>query len=554
MQPRSDAPGPNDGGDLRAQGRTSFYIQERCNSDSNSNSHGNSIGSSSITTSPSYDDEECHRHHRHHHQHHRHHPRPDQSSPKPKRTSREIYRKGRRRRRRRESFEYTYGDDDSPWSPWSRWRLALKLVYAVVVPAVVIYLLGRFDRTLQQRNQILEKSLVSSSDLLKPKSSSSSSSSSWTINVAQSTVPVPSPSITETHQEEEQHPYPQQQQQQKKKKEPQSKEDNVYHAVKSSPLWETLTDALSRFVPFHLQHSYRSQKHSQHPIPSRMVQHIAFDSFLLLGDSITQHSFNVKEQGFGAQLAHLYQRRLDIINRGFSGYTTEQAIHLLPQFLPRSQHQSQNGSHQKEESQSPSTSNIQFLTIFYGANDACLAPSPQHVDLARYEENIRTLIDMVHSPDSSTYSPETKVIVICPPPINEDRWALRRKDQGMKMDRDKDVTRRYAEACLRIGKEYRSRNRQQQAQQCQVDVIDTWGIMMEQVRTGKHTLDGYLKDGLHLASEGNNVIFEEIMKVIKSRYPEWDPSTMPMHAPWWGHLDRNSPEDDLMLCGNKAKP
>jgi len=27
----------------------------------------------------------------------------------------------------------------------------------------------------------------------------------------------------------------------------------------------------------------------------------------------------VDERGFGAQLAHLFQRRLDIVNRGFSG-------------------------------------------------------------------------------------------------------------------------------------------------------------------------------------------------------------------------------------------
>ncbi|KAF9570800.1 hypothetical protein EC968_001400 [Mortierella alpina] len=294
-----------------------------------------------------------------------------------------------------------------------------------------------------------------------------------------------------------------------------------------------------------------------------MVQQVAYGSLLLFGDSITQYSFNVAERGFGAQLAHLFQRRLDVINRGFSGYTSEQAIHLLPQFLPRSSQpqqepQRQNGDseHQEqEESQSSSDrTKIEFLTLFFGANDACLAPSPQHVDVARYERNLRALIEMVHSPASPTYSPETRIIVICPPPIDEIRWAIRRKERGMRMDRDKEVTRRYAETCLRVAQEYQERNREQESlQHCQVDVIDTWNIMMEQVKAGNHTLDEYLKDGLHLASQGNDVIFQEIMKIIRGRYPEWDPDTMPMHAPWWGNLDPKNPEKDLLICANKHR-
>lgn len=76
----------------------------------------------------------------------------------------------------------------------------------------------------------------------------------------------------------------------------------------------------------------------------------------------------------------------------------------------------------------------------------------------------------------------------------------------MAMDRDKEVTRRYAQTCLRIGQEYAARNEQQQpAQQRQVEVIDTWGIMTRNVESGEMSLDDYLKDGLHLASVGNNV-------------------------------------------------
>ncbi|KAG0197194.1 hypothetical protein BGX33_000851, partial [Mortierella sp. NVP41] len=65
--------------------------------------------------------------------------------------------------RRRSSSAWAYGEDARPWSPWSRWRLVLKLLYAVVVPAVIIYLLKNMDQRVpsqhkqqpqqQQRNQ-----------------------------------------------------------------------------------------------------------------------------------------------------------------------------------------------------------------------------------------------------------------------------------------------------------------------------------------------------------------------------------------------------------------
>lgn len=47
-----------------------------------------------------------------------------------------------------------YGEDrEQPWSPWSRWRVVLKLLYAVIVPAIIMYLLGRFDRSLQGQDR-----------------------------------------------------------------------------------------------------------------------------------------------------------------------------------------------------------------------------------------------------------------------------------------------------------------------------------------------------------------------------------------------------------------
>ncbi|KAF8920448.1 hypothetical protein BGZ58_004388 [Dissophora ornata] len=173
----------------------------------------------------------------------------------------------------------------------------------------------------------------------------------------------------------------------------------------------------------------------------------------------------------------------------------------------------------------------------------------------RYGNNIRTLIEMVHNPNSTTYSPQTKIIVICPPPIDETRWAAYRQWQGQAMDRNKDVTRQYSETCLKIGQEYEAKNSVQSSpHHCQVNVIDTWGVMSKRIESGQQSLRDYLSDGVHLTAKGNNLIFEQIMNVVRHRYPEWDPETMLMHGPWWANLDLKNPEVDLLVCANKVRP
>lgn len=75
--------------------------------------------------------------------------------------------------------------------------------------------------------------------------------------------------------------------------------------------------------------------------------------FVLFGDSITQKSFG--PGGWGGALADAYQRRVDIINRGYSGYNTPWALPLLDHIFP-----------------AEITGKVQLATVFFGANDATL--------------------------------------------------------------------------------------------------------------------------------------------------------------------------------------
>ena len=72
--------------------------------------------------------------------------------------------------------------------------------------------------------------------------------------------------------------------------------------------------------------------------------------FVTFGDSITQRGF---APGWSSQLADAYQRRVDVINRGYSGYNSRWAVQLLDRVFPPA-------------------APPQLATVWFGANDAAL--------------------------------------------------------------------------------------------------------------------------------------------------------------------------------------
>lgn len=85
-------------------------------------------------------------------------------------------------------------------------------------------------------------------------------------------------------------------------------------------------------------------------------------------------------------------------------------------------------------------------TLWFGANDAVLEDRPQHVPIDRYKDNLKFFISQLRSEESPYYSPDTTIIVVTPPPIDE---GSRRIDQVRKWgehctkDRSWEVTQQY---------------------------------------------------------------------------------------------------------------
>mmetsp|Transcript_19800 Transcript_19800/g.48447 ORF Transcript_19800/g.48447 Transcript_19800/m.48447 type:complete len:263 (-) Transcript_19800:229-1017(-) len=242
-------------------------------------------------------------------------------------------------------------------------------------------------------------------------------------------------------------------------------------------------------------------------------------SIVLLGDSITQQGFSVG--GWAARLANYYSRRADVLNRGFSGYTSEWALPMLKDLFD------------------PSATPYPILvTVFFGANDAVDQKlSKRHVPLQRYKENLTKIVEFVRS----VYPNSTRIVLIAPPPVDREqrlgfqKTMYKEKATGV-LEREDERTKLYAEACEDI------------ATSQGIPCVNLWSLM---TKTGN--IKKYLSDGLHFSSDGNLFAFEALVNTIQKHFPDIavmpDPfkkaygnsgsecKGLPVHFPWHDSID-----------------
>lgn len=142
---------------------------------------------------------------------------------------------------------------------------------------------------------------------------------------------------------------------------------------------------------------------------------------IFFGDSITSHGFSVAINGWLCNFAEWWVRRVDVINRGFSGYNSRWGLMIVDEIVVR----------EKPD----------IVFVFFGANDAVDAQVGQHVSLPEYVQNMQGIVDKVKKVNSETTCavrrrftkhnampdcdiqglPVAKLILITPPPIWEDK-------------------------------------------------------------------------------------------------------------------------------------
>ncbi|KAL5998447.1 hypothetical protein ACLOJK_009387 [Asimina triloba] len=100
---------------------------------------------------------------------------------------------------------------------------------------------------------------------------------------------------------------------------------------------------------------------------------------ILFGDSITESSFD--QGGWGSALASHFSRTADVVLRGYSGYNSRWAVEVMERVFRVGE---------KEAAAAPLA-----VTVFFGANDACLADRSsafQHVPLHEYKHNLHAIV------------------------------------------------------------------------------------------------------------------------------------------------------------------
>ena len=242
-------------------------------------------------------------------------------------------------------------------------------------------------------------------------------------------------------------------------------------------------------------------------------------SILLIGDSITQQAFGMNGKiGWGSLLASVYQRRADVLARGYFGYNTNHALEILPRIL-----------------QTTISSPILFCTILFGSNDAVDYGQLQHVPMEQYRENMRKIVQDVRTQLTlqqqqhleklsdyvsygSTPPPPPPIIVMTPPPVHEDSWAA---FKGVEVSTRKNNNMRHYG---HIVKELVSELQHQQEGQGQehykscYQVLDIWELLNGASSDPKERAK-YVTDGVHLNEDGNRIVYEGIMNLLKDKFP-----------------------------------
>lgn len=245
--------------------------------------------------------------------------------------------------------------------------------------------------------------------------------------------------------------------------------------------------------------------------------------FILFGDSITQSS----HLSFIPLLSTLYSRRLDVVNRGLSGYTSVAALPLLPAILPSLDHSHGRAPH--------ANSKVPLMTIFFGANDASLPGNQQHVPVERYTA---TLQKMLNYPGIRGRG--TSVLLFTTPPVDE--WQLQ-INEGPEPSRRAAVTKTYADAARTIAEAAAN------TEGSKVVLVDVWRLFMLRAGWSESSDDEYLpgdarreknevlrtllSDGLHFTKEGYELLYGEVERVIRAELPECCPERMNMVCPEW---------------------
>lgn len=240
--------------------------------------------------------------------------------------------------------------------------------------------------------------------------------------------------------------------------------------------------------------------------PSEVAK-VTVDKILLLGDSITEMSSN-QEFGFNIVpgLQHEYFRKLQVVARGYGGYTTEHWRYIIGPTL---------------KAEKAGGSAIRLITIFLGTNDASI----DSVTIDRFIENLKFIASVV-------IGQKIPLIIIGPTLIN-----------GFTGVTDKSTTRslEYSNAVSNTARELG------------VPFVDLWHAFLkatgwvegkplpgEEGDKNEQALHDLLSDGVHFGGKGYRIWFDVLLRTIRDEFPELRTENLPTTLPHICQIDNSN--------------
>uniref|UniRef100_A0A023GJD4 Putative isoamyl acetate-hydrolyzing esterase n=1 Tax=Amblyomma triste TaxID=251400 RepID=A0A023GJD4_AMBTT len=232
---------------------------------------------------------------------------------------------------------------------------------------------------------------------------------------------------------------------------------------------------------------------------------VTYPRIFLFGDSLTQRSFS--EDGcWGSLLAEAFERRCDIVVRGFSGYNTRMCKYVLPRIFGPGD-----------------TGNLAAFVMFLGAND-CAEPTDcgkQHVPLNEYISNTEEMLKYL----KGCGVPESRVILLTPPPYCDEMWMACCTATGRSLPRRSlESVGRYVEAVSKLGEENN------------IAVLNLFASFQQESNWQK-----LLLDGLHLSKSGSQKLANLLVPLLNRVI-----GPAPEMFPNWRNVDPVHPESDIV--------
>ncbi|WWC72098.1 uncharacterized protein I206_106058 [Kwoniella pini CBS 10737] len=243
------------------------------------------------------------------------------------------------------------------------------------------------------------------------------------------------------------------------------------------------------------------------------------DCIILFGDSLTERQD--VPQAFFERMSQAYARKMDVLNRGFGGFSSTNALPLFDKIFA------------KKGENAPV---VRLVTLFFGTNDSVNFPNPRATHPKHFKENYEYFLNNLTSPKSPYKISESNlhILLITPPPPFDPQIP-----QPAKWIRNTKRSFEFVKIVRELSKEWKLKENQNNFT---IEILDLWKVLENKAGGLGDGLEPFFHDGCHLTTKGYEVLWEEYKNIIKGPWKDcgldWEnEDDLPKRVPLFKDLD-----------------